>query len=60
MENSPENPQGLKLIAHNDFAERDDMYEIVNFLNQNLKSYNLMFGLRKTQNGQMTITVYEV
>ncbi|MDO4541828.1 MAG: YpmA family protein [Bacillota bacterium] len=60
MSSEPENPRGLKLVAHKDFAGRDDMYEIVDFLNKSLKGYDLMFGLRKTDKGQMTITVYEV
>ncbi len=60
MTSDKENPQGLELIAHKSFAKRDDMYEIVDFLNKNLKDYHLMFGLRKNDDGQMTITIYEV
>ena len=36
----------IKLIAHKDFNSRDDLYEIVDFLNKNLKDKGLMFGLR--------------
>ncbi len=60
MTDSQETARGLNLIAWQDFASRDDMYEIVDFLNKSMKKYNLMFGLRKTEDEKMTITIYEV
>lgn len=61
MKNS-EHPSELKFIAHKNFAKRDDMYEIVDFLNKNLKDYHLMFGLKvdKEEEEKMTIRIYEV
>ena len=52
----------IKLIAHRDFDRRDDMYEIVDFLNKNLKTKGLMFGLRNDPDDEkkMTIKIYEV
>ena len=50
------------MIAQKNFARRDDMYEIVDFLNKNLKEYGLMFGLKidDEQKDKMTIKIYEV
>lgn len=48
------------LIACKSFQERDDMYEIVDFLNKNLKEYNLLFGLKKEDKDKMIIRIYEV
>ena len=52
----------IKLIAHKDFKRRDDLYEIVDFLNKNLKDKGLMFGLKIDPDDEkkMTIKVYEV
>ncbi len=51
----------LELIALKHFPPWDDMYQIVDFLNKNLKGRNLMFGLRKEEGSErMTITIYEV
>ncbi|MGI5873220.1 MAG: YpmA family protein [Bacillota bacterium] len=52
----------LNMIAQKNFARRDDMYEIVDFLNKNLKEYGLMFGLKidDEQKDKMTIKIYEV
>ena len=52
----------LNMIAQKNFARRDDMYEIVDFLNKNLKEYGLMFGLKidEEQKDKMTIKIYEV
>lgn len=50
----------LKLIATKDFASYDEMYRVVDYLNKSLKEYNLMFGLKNSNNDSMTITIYEV
>ncbi|MEG0873879.1 MAG: YpmA family protein [Clostridiales bacterium] len=60
MSHSEEKTQGLEPIAYKSFDKRDDMYEIVDFLNKNLKDYHLMFGLRNAENEKMTIRIYEV
>lgn len=49
----------LELIATQRFAENQEMYKIIDFLNRNLKQHNLLFGLTKNENG-MVISVYEV
>lgn len=52
----------LKLIAQKNFKKRDDMYEIVDFLNKNLKEYHLMFGLKNDEDDKdkCMIRIYEV
>ena len=52
----------LKFIAQKSFKSRDDMYEIVDFLNKNLKEYHLMFGLRYEEDDKekSMIHIYEV
>jgi hypothetical protein len=62
MDNCNDNQQGkLELIAHKSFANYDQMYLVVDFLNKNLKDKKLMFGLTKdSKKDKMTITIYEV
>jgi len=55
MENEKET---MKIKALKEFAGRNDMYEIVDFLNKSLKDTNLIFGLKK-DGEKMTITIYE-
>jgi hypothetical protein len=52
----------LKFIAQKSFKNRDDMYEIVDFLNKNLKEYHLMFGLKNDDDDKdnSMIRIYEV
>lgn len=52
----------LKFIAQKSFKKRDDMYEIVDFLNKNLKDYHLMFGLTNDRDDRekYMIRIYEV
>lgn len=52
----------LKLIAQKNFKKRDDMYEIVDFLNKNLKEYRLMFGLKNSEDDKdkYMLRIYEV
>lgn len=49
----------LELIASKAFKPDNEMYKIVDYLNKNLKQQNLMFGLTKTEDGLMTITIYK-
>ena len=57
-----ESENGLSLLAQKHFAARDDMYEIVDFLNKTLKERGLMFGLaaNRDEKARMTIKIYEV
>lgn len=49
----------LELIATRSFAPYDEMYQVVDFLNKTLKNRGLIFGLTKSPDGRMAITVYE-
>lgn len=50
----------LELIASKRFAQNDELVYVIDFLNKNLKSKNIMFGLTKDSgNGEMTINIYE-
>ncbi|NTW06014.1 MAG: YpmA family protein [Peptococcaceae bacterium] len=62
MDNCNDNQQGkLELVAHKSFANYDQMYLVVDFLNKSLKDKKLMFGLTKdSKKDKMTITIYEV
>ena len=48
----------LELIATLKLKNNDELYRVVDFLNRNLKSYNLMFGLTK-KGDEMTFSLYE-
>jgi hypothetical protein len=48
----------LHLIALKEFDEYEDMYKIVDFLNKNLKSMGLIFGLTK-KDGKDVISIYD-
>lgn len=51
----------LELIATKSFAQYEEMYRVVDFLNKTLKEKKVMFGLTKnSKDGTMTISVYEV
>lgn len=51
----------LEIIASKSFAQYEEMYRVVDFLNKTLKEKKVMFGLTKNSNdGTMTITVYEI
>ena len=46
----------LKIIATKGFETNNCIYQIVDFLNKNLKDYGLIFGLtRKDENNIITI-----
>lgn len=49
----------LQLLASRQFANYDDMYKVVDFLNKSLKKRDLVFGLTKDQDGTMKISIYE-
>ena len=49
----------LELIATQRVGENGELYKVVDFLNRNLKDYQLMFGLTKKED-KMVISVYEV
>lgn len=50
----------LELIAVKTFKNYDDMYKVVNFLNNTLKDKKIIFGLtRDSASGTVTISIYE-
>lgn len=56
----PSNRQGkIELIATQRVGVNGELYKVVDFLNKNLKDYQLMFGLTK-KGDKMVISVYEV
>jgi len=60
MDNNIENKTGkIELIANQKVKANPELYKVVDFLNKNLKTHKLMFGLRK-ENDTMIISVYEV
>lgn len=50
--------QSLNLIAVMEFNEYENMYKIVDFLNKNLKSKELIFGLTR-KGGKDIISIYD-
>lgn len=49
----------LELMATLKLKNNDEFYRVVDFLNRNLKNYNVMFGM--TKNGEeVTFSIYEV
>jgi hypothetical protein len=57
----PQSGGKLELICAQQFDVYDDMYKIVDYLNRNLRKYNLMFGLSKDKEKEsMMINIYEV
>ncbi len=61
MENNENSTTGkLELIAVKTFQNYNDMYKVVNFLNNTLKDKKLIFGLTKdSANNTVTISIYE-
>jgi len=50
----------LELISCKSFPANDDLVRVVDFLNKNLKSKKIMFGISKdTASDLMTIKIYE-
>lgn len=56
-----EQEQGkLELIAHQSFKANQELVRVVDFLNKNLKTRRIMFGITQNkEKDQMTINVYE-
>jgi hypothetical protein len=53
------NEEGLKIKAIKVFGEKDELYQVVDFLNKALKDSNFIFGIKK-QGDKQVITIYEV
>lgn len=49
----------LELMATLKLKNNEEFYRVVDFLNRNLKTHNLMFGLAKKDN-ELTFSIYEV
>ncbi|HHU69395.1 MAG TPA: YpmA family protein [Thermoanaerobacterales bacterium] len=49
----------LEPIAKKELSINEELYELVDFLNKNLKDKNLIFGLTKGENS-MIVSIYEV
>ncbi|NLP36230.1 MAG: YpmA family protein [Firmicutes bacterium] len=49
----------LELLATLKLKHNDEFYRVVDFLNRNLKNYNLMFGVTK-KGEEMTFSIYEI
>ena len=49
----------LELMSTLKIKNNDEFYRVVDFLNRNLESYNLLFGMTK-KDDEMTFSVYEV
>lgn len=53
-----QNHEELQLIAIKDFTHNDEMYKVVDYLNKNLKSMGIIFGLT-SKNGRDVISIYD-
>lgn len=51
--------RGPILIATLNISYNDELYRLVDFLNRNLKDRQLMFGLSKNEEEQMTFSIYK-
>jgi hypothetical protein len=49
----------IKLVAAKGFETNSSNYLIVDFLNKNLKEFNLIFGLTRTDESDI-ITIYKI
>jgi hypothetical protein len=49
---------GLELIAQKSFSANLELVRLVDFLNKNLKSKHIMFGITKEKD-LMTVNIYE-
>lgn len=58
MDNQLRDQGKLELIATQRLRANSELYKVVDFLNKNLKTYRLTFGLTKKED-QMIISVYE-
>ncbi len=48
----------MKVKSLKEFVARDDMFEIVDFLNKSFKDTDYIFGLKKIGD-RMTMTIYD-
>ncbi|RBP45589.1 DUF4264 family protein [Garciella nitratireducens] len=53
-----ENKKQLDLIGKKIIKKDDQMYQIIDFLNKNLKDRNIIFGLSLRDQDHMEITIY--
>jgi hypothetical protein len=49
----------LELIARKEFTYSDELYKLIDFLNKNLKSKQVIFGISKKDN-KAIISLYEI
>ncbi len=50
----------LELVATKSFAEYEEMYKVIDFLNKNLKEKRVMLGLKKDkEKKRLYINIYE-
>jgi len=50
----------LEMIAQKSFPAGEELVRVVDFLNKNLKTKQIMFGISKDkETNQMTIKIYE-
>ncbi|MDI3535391.1 MAG: hypothetical protein PWQ82_1756 [Thermosediminibacterales bacterium] len=54
-----DNKGKLELIAEKKLSVNEELYQLINFLNKNLKDKNLIFGLSKINEKTMVIKIYE-
>ncbi|SHG99671.1 Protein of unknown function [Thermosyntropha lipolytica DSM 11003] len=55
-----EDKNKLEIIATKTLPASDDLVRLVDFLNKNLKSKRIMFGITKDkEKDEMTISIYE-
>lgn len=59
MEGQEKKEDKLELLATKNFAEYNEMYLVVDFLNKTLKHKKVMFGLTKKDN-RMAVSIYEI
>jgi uncharacterized FlaG/YvyC family protein len=60
LEEAQKDSGKLELIASRKFSTNDELVYVIDFLNKNLKSKNIMLGLSKDkQSEQMIIKIYE-
>lgn len=58
--NMEEDKNKLEIIATKTLPASDELVRLVDFLNKNLKSKRIMFGITKDrENNEMTISIYE-
>lgn len=60
MINSPKDESKLEIIASRAFPYYEEMYQIIDFLNKNLKEKGVMLGLRKEKTtDRLNISIYD-